>query len=169
MKNLQDVINESIITEAAAKNIHNPRKGSTVYLLKKGESKAIPVKISNTYKIKDKWYGSSGGYDIEIEFENNAYGVEAYRENHYGGDFDYSDEKHQVREISWYVKGEGNSYYVGVSKEAIQNYINTKASKKVEGLLKQIEKLQKELNDLEEQKQAAEADANLEITESLQN
>lgn len=39
-----------IIVEAAAKNVHMPRKGSTVYLLKDGDDKAIPVKIVDVKK-----------------------------------------------------------------------------------------------------------------------
>lgn len=35
MKNLIEAINEELIIEAAAKNVHMPRKGSTIYVLKK--------------------------------------------------------------------------------------------------------------------------------------
>ena len=58
-------------------------------------------------------------------------------------------------------------YYVGVSKEAIQQFINSKGSRKLEGILKEIEKKQAELNELMQKKQRAEAEANLEINESL--
>lgn len=58
---------------------------------------------------------------------------------------------------------------MGVSKEAIQSFINSKGNNKLEGILKQIEKVQKELDELMKKKQQAEAEANLKINESLNN
>lgn len=57
--------------------------------------------------------------------------------------------------------------YVGVSKDAIQSYINSKGSNKLDSILKQIERVQKELDELIQKKQKAEAEANLEVNESL--
>jgi len=164
MKNLQEIVNaSSIINEAAAKNVHMPRKGSTIYVLKKGESKAVPLKVTDVRKLKNGWYGkSSGGYDIVIELEDKAFDlfeINGWTEPHYGKDWDYSDEKYQVIEVG--------DLYVGVSKEAIQSYINSKGTNKLEGILKQIEKVQKELDELMQKKQKAEAEANLEVNESL--
>ena len=50
MKNLIESINEELIIEVATKNVHMPRKGSTVYLLKDDDDKAIPVKIVDVKK-----------------------------------------------------------------------------------------------------------------------
>lgn len=165
MKNLT----ETLITEAAAKNVHNPRKGSTVWVLKEGDTKALPIKIADNHKVKSAWYGKSGGYDINIELAQNEYNIEGWIEAHYGGNFDYSDEKYQVKLIvlTNTSTNKNETYYVGTSKEAIQEYIRTAGSKKLEGILKQIEKVQSELNELMQKKQRAEAEANLEINESL--
>ncbi len=163
MKNLQEKISEGLIVEAAAKNVHMPRKGSTIYVLKKGESKAVPLKVTDVRKIKNAWYGkSSGGYDIVIELEDKAFDlfeINGWTEPHYGKDWDYSDERYQVTEVG--------ELYVGVSKEAIQSYINSKGANKLDGILQQIEKVQKELDELMQKKQKAEAEANLEVNESL--
>lgn len=159
-----------IIVEAAAKNVHNPRKGSTIYLLRKGETKALPVKVSNTTKIKIPWYGNTGGYDINIELSDNEYGITGWTERHYGVGFDYSDEKYQVREFTYTGKdSKASSYYAGVSKEAIQSFISSITSKKLEELMKEIESKQKELDELMRQKQKLEMDINIKITESLNN
>jgi len=171
MKNLQEKINENLIVEAAAKNVHNPRKGSTIYLLKDGDSKAIKTTIKDVRKVKNSWYGKSGGYDINIELSDNAYGITGWREPHYGGDWDYSDEKYQVQTITFskmFMNSDSGSgtFYIGVSTEAIQQFINTKGSDKLEGLLKEIEKKQAELDELMQKKQKAEAEANLEVNES---
>lgn len=147
------------ITEAAAKNVHNPRKGSTIYLMKVGETKAIPVKVERVEKIKTKWHGNSGGYDIYIELSDNSYNFTHYTESHYAGDFDWSDEKYQC--ITY------NGFYIGVSKEAIKNYISSKAQNKLSGILKQIEKLESELDEVYKEKQKLEEEINTEITESL--
>ena len=163
MKNFKDILlDEAFINEAAAKNVHMPRKGSTIYVLKKGESKAVPLKVTNVRKLKNAWYGkNSGGYDIVIELEDKAFElfeINGWTQPHYGYGFDYSDDKYQVTEVG--------DLYVGVSKEAIQSFINSKGNNKLEGILKQIEKVQKELDELMKKKQQAEAEANLKINES---
>ena len=81
--------------------MHNPRKGSTIYILRKGETKALPVKVSNITKIKTSWYGNNGGYDINVELSDNEYGITGWTERHYGRGFDYSDEKYQVKEFTY--------------------------------------------------------------------
>ena len=157
-----------IIVEAAAKNVHNPRKGSTIYILRKGETKALPVKVSNITKIKTSWYGNNGGYDINVELSDNEYGITGWTERHYGRGFDYSDEKYQVKEFTYTDKdSKASSYYAGVSKEAIQSFISSITTKKLEGLMKEIENKQKELDELMREKQKLEMDINIKITESL--
>lgn len=162
-------ITEEFITEAAAKNVHNPRKGSTLWILKDGETKALPIKVTDNYKVKSAWYGkTSGGYDINIELAQNEYNIDGWTEPHYGRDWDYSDAKYQVKSIALYdTNGKVATYYVGTSKENIQEFIRQEGSRKLEGILKQIEKVQSELNELMQKKQRAEAEANLEINESL--
>lgn len=162
-------ITEEFITEAAAKNVHNPRKGSTLWILRDGETKALPIKVTDNYKVKSAWYGkTSGGYDINIELAQNEYNIDGWVEPHYGHNWDYSDEKYQVKSMAIPdLDSKVATYYVGTSKEAIQEYIRTAGSKKLEGILKQIEKVQDELAELMQKKQRAEAEANLEINESL--
>ena len=167
MKNLQEKITEGLIIEAAAKNVHNPRKGSTLWFLKDGETKAIPIKVVDNYKVKDSWYRGTNGYDINIELAKNEYNIDGWTEPHYGKDWDYSDEKYQVKPMGFYDGSKTIHYYVGTSKEAIQEFIRTQGSKKLEGILKEIEQVQKELDELMQKKQRAEAEANLEINESL--
>ena len=154
MKKLTD-----FVFEAAAKNVHNPRKGSTVYLMKIGDTKAIPVKVERVEKIKTRWYGNSGGYDIYIELSSNSYDFTHYTESHYAGDFDYSNERYQC--ISY------SGFYIGTSKEAIKEYIANKAETKLGGIMKQIEKLENELSNLYKEKEKIEGEINMEITESL--
>lgn len=172
MKNLIEAINEELIVEAAAKNVHMPRKGSTIYVLKKGESKAVPLKVTNVRKLKNAWYGkNSGGYDIVIELEDKAFElfeINGWTQPHYGYGFDYSDEKYQVKEFTYTGKdSKVSSYYAGVSKEAIQSFISSITSKKLKGLMKEIENKQKELDELMQEKQKLEMDINIKITESL--
>ena len=167
MKKITTKIKEWLIVEAATKNVHNPRKGSTLCVLKDGSSKAIQIKVADTYKNRSSWYGSSDGYDINIKIAPNEYNIDGWTEPHYGRDWDYSDDKYQVKSIQFNVNGKSEIFYIGVSKEEIQSFINSKGNNKLEGILKQIEKVQKELDELMKKKQQAEAEANLKIDESL--
>ena len=166
MKNLIEVINEELIVESAAKNVHMPRKGSTVYLLKDGDDKAIPVKIVDVKKEKMYNNSSNKSYIIHNYLSDNAYGITDYIEYHFNS-IEYKDEHEQVKSYSF--GKEIGTVYVGVSKEAIQSFINSNGNNKLEGILKQIEQVQKELDELMKKKQQAEAEANLKISESLNN
>lgn len=73
-----------------------------------------------------------------------------------------------VKEFTYTGKdSKTSSYYVGVSKEAIQSFISSISSKKLEELMKEIESKQKELDELMRQKQKLEMGINVKITESL--
>jgi len=166
MKNLNEKINENLILEANAKNIHCPRKGTTVYLLKDGESKIVKATVTDIKKVKMEKGSKFDSYYIYIYLSENEYKVDHYTEYHFGS-IDYTDEKHQVE---FYGFGEEiGSIYIGTSKEVIQEFINSKGKQKLEGLLKEIEKKEKELEELMKRKQKAESEANLEINESLKN
>ena len=164
MKNLIEAINEELIVEAAAKNVHMPRKGSTVYLLKDGDNKAIPVKIVDVKKEKMYNNSSNKSYIIHNYLSDNAYDITDYTEYHFNS-IEYKDENEQVKSYSF--GKEIGTVYIGVSKEIIQTYINSNAANKLPGILKQIEKLQSELNELMSEKEKLEAEANLKINESL--
>ena len=164
MKNLNEKINEGLIFEANAKNVHCPRKGNTVYLLKDGESKIVKATVTDIKKIKMEKGSRFDSYYIYIYLSDNEYKIENYMEYHFGS-IEYNDEGHQVE---FYGFGEEiGSIYIGTSKEAIQEFINSKGKQKLEGLLKEIEKKETELEELMQKKQKAEQEANLEITESL--
>lgn len=164
MKNLIDKISENFILESAAKNVHNPRKGSTIYLLKDGDDKAIPVKVVDVKKEKMYSDTNSKSYIIRNYLSDNAYDLSSYSEYHFSS-IEYKDETEQVRAYSF--GNEIGTVYIGVSKEAIQAYINTMASKKLPDLLKQIEKVQSELDELMKKKEKLEIDLNLQVNESL--
>ena len=55
MKTLQEHLSENLVMEAAAKNAHLPRKGSTVYILKYGDAVAVPVNVTEV--VRTKMYG----------------------------------------------------------------------------------------------------------------
>ena len=161
MKNLNELINEQLINEAAWKDLRNPRKGSTVYVLKDGESKAIQVKIVDVYKTKKS---KEGSYDVNIELGDNKYDFDGYTEYVFGT-INYDGPK-LVNAGTWVDKG---TFYIGVSKEAIQEYINTNAANQLKGVLNQIADAEKELAELYKKKEKYEAKANLQISESLVN
>jgi len=164
MKNLNEKINEGLITEAAAKNVHNPRKGSTIYLLKDGESKIVKATVTDVKKIKMEKGGRFDSYYIYIYLSENEYKIDNYMEYHFGS-IEYKDENEQVQVHSF--GGEIGNIYIGTSKEVIQEFINTKGKNKLESILKDIEKKEAELEELMKAKQKAEREANLEINESL--
>jgi len=164
MKNLQDKISEGLIVEAAAKNVHNPRKGSTVYLLKDGESKIVKATVTDVKKIKMEKGSRFDSFYIYIYLSDNEYKIDHYLEYHFGS-IEYKDENEQVQVHSF--GEEIGNIYIGTSKEVIQEFINTKGKSKLENILKDIEKKEAELEELMQRKQKAESEANLEITESL--
>lgn len=162
MKNLTEKLNIQNINESVAKDIKIPRKGSTVYLLKDGDSKAIPVKVNNVTKVKNSWYGRSGGYDVIIELEDNEYKFDGWKTSHYADP--KLDEPIQVDTKS--VHGIG-TFYVGTSKEVISEFIKNGATKKLKMLLKEIEDAENQLTELNRQKNELQQKIDTEITESL--
>lgn len=161
MKTLQNFVSESLVNEAAAKNAHLPRKGSTVYILKFGDNIAIPATVTEI--IRTKMYGGNNkSFVAEIKISSNKYGLESYGQHHFAT-IDYSDDRCQVISLREY----GEDYYIGTSKEAIQQYVNNLGNTRLPGLLKAIEGKEAELAQLYKQKDEAEAQANLVVTESL--
>ena len=63
----------------------------------------------------------------------------------------------------------GDDFYIGTSKEAIQQYANKVGNTLLPTLLQSIEQKEAELAELYKRKDKAEAQANLVVTESLQN
>ena len=166
MKNLNEKINENLVLEANAKNIHCPRKGTTVYLLKDGESKIVKATVTDIKKIKMEKGSRFDSFYIYIYLSENEYKIENYMEYHFGS-IEYKDENEQVQLHSF--GEEIGNVYIGTSKEAIQGLINTKGKKELDNILKAIEQKEAELEELMKKKQKAEAEANLEINESLKN
>lgn len=162
MKNLQEQISEGLILESAAKDVKIPRKGSTIYLLKDGESKVIAVKVADVQKIKNSWYGRSGGYDVAITLADNEYKVEGWTTMHYADP--KLDEPIQID-----TKGFRNlgTFYIGTSKEIISEFVKSNASRKLKNILKQIADAENELAELNKQKDLLQQKIDTEITESL--
>ena len=164
MKNLQEKISEGLIIEGAAKNVHNPRKGSTIYLLKDGEEKIVKATVTDVKKVKIPQGGRYNSFYIYIYLSDNEYKIDSYMEYHFGS-IEYKDEDEQVQVHSF--GDEIGNVYIGTSKEVIQGLINSTGKKALDNILKQIEQKEAELEELMQKKQKAEREANLEINESL--
>lgn len=150
-----------MITEAAAKDLHKPRRGSTVYLMKKEESKAYKVTITDVIMRKTN---DPGVRYIDIKFSDNPLKVETLTNTHFVNNPEFYKDPKLVTLQSY--EGIG-TIYIGVTKEAIQEFINSDANTKLNGLIKKIRNAEKELDDLYKQRDELEYQANLEITESL--
>lgn len=157
---MKSIIECLTINEAAAKDIKAPRKGSTIYILKDGETKAIPVKVTDIEKRKDPFY-SRGGYTRIISLEDNIYDFDGYDINH------WSDPGMNAPVQVWSAYFGNSLYYLGTSKEVISEYIKSRASKKLEDVLNRINYMEEELAKLKMEKDKLEFAVNSEITESL--
>lgn len=164
MKTLNEKINENLIVEANAKNVHCPRKGTTIYLLKDGDSKIVKATVTDIKKVKMEKGSRFDSYYIYIYLSKNDYNIENYMEYHFGS-IEYNNENEQVH-LHTFGDEIGN-IYIGTSKEVIQEFINSDGQKKLEKILKDIEQKEAELEELMKKKQKYEHDANLEINEAL--
>ena len=163
MKTLQEHLSENLVMEAAAKNAHLPRKGSTVYILKYGDTVAVPASVTEIVRIK--MYGlKDKSFFVNVKLSSNKYGLESYTQPHFAT-VNYDDDKCQVVTI----RTMGDDFYIGTSKEAIQQYANHIGNTLLPKLLQSIEQKEAELAELYKRKDKAEAQANLVVTESLQN
>ena len=161
MKTLQEHLSENLVMEAAAKNAHLPRKGSTVYILKYGDTVAVPVSVTDI--VRTKMYGPKDkSFFANIRLSSNKYDLESYTQPHFDT-IQYNDDKCQVVSI----RIQGDDFYIGTSKEAIQQYVNHIGNTRLPELLQSIEQKEAELAELYRQKDKAEAQANLVVTESL--
>lgn len=161
MKTLQEHLSENLVMEAAAKNVHLPRKGSTVYILKSGDTVAVPVNVTEV--VRTKMYGPKDkSFFANIRLSSNKYGLESYTQPHFDT-IQYNDDKCQV--VS--ARLQGDNFYIGTSKEAIQQYVNNIGNTLLLELLQSIEQKEAELAELYKRKDKAEAQANLVVTESL--
>lgn len=163
MKTLQEHLSENLVMEAAAKNAHLPRKGSTVYILKYGDTVAAPASVTEIIRIK--MYGlKDKSFFVNVKLSSNKYGLESYTQPHFAT-VNYDDDKCQVVTI----RTMGDDFYIGTSKEAIQQYANKVGNTLLPTLLQSIEQKEAELAELYKRKDKAEAQANLVVTESLQS
>ena len=168
MKTLQEHLSENLVMEAAAKNAHLPRKGSTLYILKSGDTVAVPVSVTDI--VRTKMYGPKDkSFYANIRLSSNKYGLESYTQPHFDT-IQYNDDKCQV--VS--TRLQGDNFYIGTSKEAIQQYVNHVGNTLLPELLQSIEQKEAELAqkeaelaELYKRKDKAEAQANLVVTESL--
>lgn len=166
MKNINEFINKNVsINEALAKDVHKPRKGSELYVMPTNSNKAYRIKVEdvlvrpmyatrsgNRYKYND----SKDSKVFNIVFAENELGIDGYTSYHFSS-IDYEP-------IFCELVGD---CYIGVSKEAIKEYINSQSKPKLEDIVKKIAKLENELIELQKEKSELENRINSEITESL--
>ena len=160
MKNLNERINEGLIFESAAKDLHKPRRGSTIYMMKKGETKSYKVVIDDVWVKKTH---DPGVQDIYIRFDDNPLGIEIMTNIHFPGHPEFYKNPKLATLTSFENTG---PVYLGVTKEAISEFIKSEGDRKLPGVLKQIGELQSKLEKLYKEKEEIENDINIEITES---
>lgn len=160
MKNLNERINEGLIFESAAKDLHKPRRGSTIYMMKKGETKSYKVVIDDVWVKKTN---DPGVQRIYIRFEDNPLNIDVMTNIHFPGHKEFYEKPKLATLESFDDIG---AVYLGVTKDAISDFIKTEGDKRLPGVLKRIEKLQFELEKLYKEKEEIENDINIEITES---
>lgn len=159
-------LKEYMVVEANTntKSTVNPRRGATIYILKDGDSKCVATKVVDTKKvIARSWDKSGKSYNNYITLSDNEYGIKGY-EFFVIGSIDYKD-KDQVTTFSY----DGDTYYAGISAQAIKAFIDNHASDKLSDILSEITELEEELAGLYRERDELQAKINTEITESLQN
>ena len=161
MKTLNEKINEGLIVESAAKDLHKPRRGSTIYMMKKGETKSYKVVIDDVWVKKTH---DPGFQDIYIRFEDNPLGIEVMTNIHFPGHKEFYEKPKLATIVSFENTG---PVYLGVTKDAISDFIKSEGNNKLPYVMKQIGELQSKLEKLLQQKEELENDINIEITESL--
>ena len=162
MKDLHEKINEGLIFESAAKDLHKPRRGSTIYMMKAGETKSYKVEINDVWINKKT--GDPGVHYIEIRFDKNPLGIEKMSNIHFPGHKEFYDKPKLAEIVSF---DEIGRVYLGVTREAIEEFIKSEGNKKLPSIMKQIGELESKLEDLYKQKEKIEADIAIEISESL--
>ncbi len=151
MKSIIDTITESIVTEGL-KDIYKPRKGSTIYILKNGESKVVPVKIADTF-----FNTKADCYDVKLA--ENAYNITAY--------FYYYFKRNEEPTPVMTCRINNADYYIGISPKAIQEFIRVVGKRQLDNILSRIAELEEDLKRAYRQKEEFEYIANIEISESL--
>ena len=159
MKNLNEIISEGLILESAAKDLHKPRRGSTIYMMKKGETKSYKVVIDDVWVKKTN---DPGVQRIYIRFEDNPLNVDVMINTHFQGHPEfYETPKLATTELFDNI----GTVYLGVTKDAISEFIKSEGNRRLPGVLKQIDELQSKLEKLYKEKEEIENDINIEITE----
>lgn len=139
--------------ESNALNVCNPENSSTIYIMKKGDTKIYPSKIKKVEKIH---FPNIDVYNINLE--ENELNVRSIINRNIEKDAKCALIYDPLIE-SW--------IYIGISKEAIKEFIKSNASKKLDEISNRMDKLQNELNKLSKEKEEIEAEINSEISESL--
>lgn len=161
-------VDEHLVTEAAAKDVKIPRKGSTVYLLKDGDSKAERVKVVSVEKYKNPFYRNNRGYDVIITLSDNKYDFTSYKTNHWNDET--MNKPEQIRSIAVYPDSSSNDHYimyVGSSKDVIEAFIKDNAKRELDDVSKKIADAENELMKLTQRRDELLNRVNTEITESL--
>lgn len=162
MKDIVLFIKENLQSKSineALKDVTVPRKGSYVYILKDGDTKVQKVKIENVIK-RPMGKGYRGSFTYIAELAENAYEIPDYAFMRFAS-INYSPKSVEA------VNMADTTYYFGVDAQSINDFVKADAGKKLESVLKDIEKLEKELAEANEKKAKLEEKINGDITESL--
>ena len=155
---LKEALYDASLNEGL-KDVQVPRKGSYIYILKYGDTKAQKVRIENVIKRPmAKGYDKSFTYVAELA--DNEYGIKDYYQYRFSG-INYSPKAVEAQKI------DNDTYYFGIDASSINDFVKADAGKKLEVVLKEISKLEDELAAANEKKAQLEAKINGEITESL--
>ena len=156
---LKEALYDASLNEGL-KDVTAPRKGSYIYILKDGDTKAQKVRIENVIKRPmGKGYDKSFTYVAELA--DNEYGIKDYYQYRFSG-INYLPKTVEAQRLD-----DNETYYFGIDAQSINDFVKADAGKKLEGILKKIDDLEKQLADANEKKAQLEAKINNDITESL--
>ena len=174
MKNIKDYI----IKENQAESILDLKKGDVIWLCDlmttwyNTKPSCVKATITNIEKeplsnhskedLKD-WY------TLRMDLSDNKYGVVCYRFLCTPSTKDkWKDRKVGISSLI-NSKGESKNYYVGTTKEAIEDLIKNYAKEELEPILDEIAQLEKELQKLNTKKEKLEARMATKLQEIQEN
>ena len=170
MKDIKDYI----IRESQAETLFKVKNGDVLWLCDFEESSnnvkhaCIKVTITKVEQEPIPYYSKEGYKRINMYFSDNKFDVPYFKMflipmDRYGG------MNMQACSATLYnSKGEPKNYYIGTTKEAIEEYINIEAKFDLEPILDKITKLERKLQDLYVQKAQLEAKMETKLQENKQ-
>ena len=166
-----------IIRESQAESLYKSKKGDVLWIcdLEEASNNAKPscAKVTITNIDKEPMPGRSQEdfekyHIVRIDFSNNKYGISCYR--FYQVPTLRSGWMARQIGIEWLNNGDNDSklYYIGTSKEVIEEYIAAGAKRDLEPVLNKISKLEQKLQDLYAQKAKLEEAMETQLQENKQ-